>query len=285
MKCSGESWENVALEPGEPIVLIAGRGQYPVIMGSRILKAGHPLSVIAVDDEVDVQWKSSMEASWYEISIGQLGRLLHLLKKIGARHAIMAGQVKPKKLFRGMFPDLKAITLLAKLKQRNAATIFRAIAEEIEKVGVHLLDSRTFMEEDLATMGKMTSFKCSVHEEEVAFGMNIAKKVASLDIGQSVIVRKGTVIAVEDFLGTDRLIERVAEYQLSHMTFVKVTRHEQDFRFDVPVFGMRTIEKIEASGIQNVVLEAGKVIILNKSEVVQYANAHRITIQGAEIEK
>ena len=115
--------------------------------------------------------------------------------------------------------------------------------------------------------------------------MNIAKKVASLDIGQSVIVRKGTVIAVEDFFGTDRLIERVAEYQLSHMTFVKVTRHEQDFRFDVPVFGMRTIEKIEASGIQNVVLEAGKVIILNKSEVVQYANAHRITIQGAEIEK
>jgi DUF1009 family protein len=269
------------LPSGSCVALIAGRGIYPILCAQNIIAASHELAVVAVDDGVDAEWFDSLpKQNAIKISVGQLAKLLRALKRFGAKFAVMAGQVKPKKLFHGMIPDLKAMLLLASLKERNAASIFGGIAEEIENVGVKLLDSRFFMESELATPGPMSCSRITVEEEDLRFGIRTAREIARLDIGQSVVVRKGTVIAVEDFAGTDDLIDRVGKFNLNDAIFVKTSKRDQDFRFDVPIFGMQTLEKLRKVRIKHVALESQKVIILEKERVLGEAKKCGIGIVG-----
>ena len=267
-------------DPRRPIALIAGRGSYPLITAAAIRKAGVPLRLIAMDDETSPELFASFHPSdRLTLNVGQIGKMLSALKDFGSGYALMAGQVKPKKLFHGLSPDLKAASILFSLKRRNAETIFGAIAAEIEKLGVTLLDARAFIDDQLATAGAMTG-KLGIEDEYVQHGIHIAREMARLDIGQGCVVRKGTVLAVEAFEGTDDMLRRAGTFKTDETLFVKTVKLRQDFRFDVPVFGQRTLETMHEAGLGAAALEAGKVIVLDKPAVLQQAKAWRIALHG-----
>jgi DUF1009 family protein len=206
--------------------------------------------------------------------------MLDALKDFGAGYALMAGQVKPKRLFHGLVPDLKAAQILFSLKRRNAETIFGAIAAEIEKTGVTLLDARAFIDDQMATPGAMTGVRLPIEEEYLLHGVSIAREIARLDIGQGCVVRKGTVLAVEAFEGTDAMLLRAGSFKTDETLFVKTVKARQDFRFDVPVFGLRTLETMREAGITAGALEAGKVILLDRAAVLKQAQAWQIALHG-----
>jgi DUF1009 family protein len=263
-----------------PIALIAGRGSYPVITAAAIRAAGVPLRLIAMDDETEPALIASFpETERITLNVGQVGKMLDALKNFGAGYALMAGQVKPKKLFHGLVPDLKAASILFSLKRRNAETIFGAIAAEIEKLGVTLLDARAFIDAQLATLGAMNG-KLGTDDEYLQHGILIAREIARLDIGQGCVVRKGTVLAVEAFEGTDDMLRRAGTFKADETLFVKTVKARQDFRFDVPVFGLRTLETMHEAGLAAAALEAGKVIVLDKPAVLKQAKAWGIALHG-----
>jgi UDP-2,3-diacylglucosamine hydrolase len=234
------------LPPGfdarRPVALIAGRGNYPLITAAAIRRAGVPLRLIAMDDETSPELVAGVPAAErVSLNVGQIGKMLSTLKDFGAGYALMAGQVKPQKLFHGLTPDLKAASILFSLKRRNAETIFGAIAAEIEKLGITLLDARAFIDDQLADAGSMTGKKFPIEKEYLDHGIQIAREIARLDIGQGCVVRKGTVLAVEAFEGTDDMLRRAGSFKTDEALFVKTVKHGQDYRFDVPVFGLRTL--------------------------------------------
>jgi len=268
-------------DPRRPVALIAGRGSYPVITATAIRAAGVPVRLIAMDDETEAGLIASFAGSErVSINVGQIGKMLDALKDFGAGYALMAGQVKPKKLFHGLTPDLKAASILFSLKRRNAETIFGAIAQEIEKLGVTLLDARAFIDDQLATPGPMAGPKLPTDQEYLDHGIHIAREMARLDIGQGCVVRKGTVLAVEAFEGTDDMLRRAGTFKTDETLFVKTVKARQDFRFDVPVFGLRTLQTMQEAGIAAAALEAGKVIILEKPAVLKQAKALGISLHG-----
>lgn len=268
-------------DPRRPVALIAGRGSYPVITAAAIRAAGVPLRLIAMDDETSPELLASFpDAERVSINVGQIGRMLDALKTFGAGYALMAGQVKPKKLFHGLTPDLKAAAILFSLKRRNAETIFGAVASEIEKLGVKLLDARAFIDDQMATVGNMSGLKLPTDEEYLQHGIHIAREIARLDIGQGCVVRKGTVLAVEAFEGTDEMLRRAGTFKTDETLFVKTVKARQDFRFDVPVFGLRTLQTMKEAGLSAAALEAGKVIMLEKPAVLKEAKAAGIALVG-----
>lgn len=267
--------------PARPVALIAGRGQYPVILSGAIRQAGVPLRLIAIEDETERPLVESFPANErVEVNAGQLGRLLSAIGDFGAGYAIMAGQVKPKRLFHGLTPDLKAARLLFSLKRRNAETIFGAIAREIEELGVVMLDARAFLDSQLASPGSMTGSKLPTEQEYLDHGVQIAREIARLDIGQGCVVRKGTVLAVEAFEGTDEMLRRAGAFKTDETIFVKAVKPRQDFRFDVPVFGLRTLEIMAEAGMAGAALEAGKVLMLDKPAVIAAARKAGIALHG-----
>jgi DUF1009 family protein len=214
------------------------------------------------------------------VKVGQVGKLLKELKKFDAGYAVMAGQVTPGKLFKGLHPDFKAIRMLAGLDRKNAETIFGAIGEEIEKIGVHLLDARIFMDDDLAEEGAMVKGKEKIEPEHLAHGIEIARENARLDVGQGVVVSRGTVLAVEAFEGTNAMLERAGKFGAKNCLFVKLGKPKQDTRFDVPVFGLQTLEAMKDAGIKNAALESRSVLLLNKGEVIKEAKKLGISVTG-----
>ena len=266
-----------------PVALIAGQGIYPVLIAQAIRRAGVPLRLIAFDEETRPDLIDSFpESERRVIQVGQLGKMLSTLKDYGAGYALMAGQITPRRLFKGLHPDLKAARILFSLKRRNAETIFGAIANEIEALGVHLLDARSFIDDQLASAGCMTGRSFPIDADYVAHGVQIARESARLDIGQGCVVRKGTVLAVEAFEGTDAMIRRAGEFKTDEALFVKTVKARQDYRFDVPCFGLKTLETMREAGLKAAALETGRVILLDKPAVIAQAKSWGIHLLGFE---
>jgi DUF1009 family protein len=166
--------------------------------------------------------------------------------------------------------------MLAGLDRKNAETIFGAIGEEIEKIGVHLLDARVFMDEDLTDEGVVVKGKEKIEPEHLDHGIEIARENARLDVGQGVVVSRGTVLAVEAFEGTNAMLERAGTFGAKNCLFVKLGKPKQDTRFDVPVFGLQTLQTMKKAGIGNAAFESGSVLLLDKPQVE--AEAKKLTI-------
>ena len=212
------------------------------------------------------------------LRVGQLGRLLKFFREQEVHHAIMAGQIAPQNLF-DLRPDAKALLLLAKLKQRNAESIFRAIADELAKAGVKLLPATTFLEHYLARAGLIAGSKLSRREEEdVDLGWTAAKEIARLDIGQTVIVKNGTVVAVEAFEGTNKAIRRGGALADKGAVMVKVGKPNQDMRFDVPVIGLETIRIANETQLRVIAIEAEKTLLLEREAIVDLAKRSGISL-------
>ena len=255
-----------------PIGLIAGKGLYPILMARQIQASGRPLRLISFKGETEASLiESTPKEAHLQIKVGQLGKLLKSLQKLGCRYAVMAGQITPRRLFHGLHPDVKALAILNRLKVKNAETIFGAIAAEIEAINIEMLDARCFMDDHLAHNGLMTSGSLRAEEGYLQHGIDVAKGIAELDVGQGVVVRKGTVLAVEAYEGTDPMLERAGSFKTDGLIFVKTVKRRQDYRFDVPVFGERTLDVMHAAGIQTAALEAGRVLMLDKPALLEKA--------------
>ena len=263
------------------IAVLAGKGVYPQLLIDRLRELEIPVCLMAFEDETAQELIAQFSPNDVEtINVGQLGKLLKSLKKHNAKYAMMAGQITPKKLFKGLKLDLKAMLVMAKLKKKNAETIFGAIADELSKIGVDMLDARTFLDDCLAPKGLCVGSKWSVADCYVEHAMTIARESARLDIGQSCVVARGSVLAVEAWEGTDKMIERAGTFEAKDAIFAKTVKPNQDYRFDVPVIGERTIRKLAQANIQNVVVEADNVILLEKEKVFALAKEHNIKILG-----
>jgi len=269
--------------PLKPVALIAGQGLYPVLVAQALRRAGVPLRLIAFDEETRPDLVASFaEADRRILLVGQLGKMLRALGDFDAGYVYMAGQIAPRRLFRGLHPDLKATRLLLSLKRRNAETIFGAIAAEIERLGIAILDARSFLDDQLATAGPMTGRGFPIERTYLDHGVHIAREIARLDVGQGVVVRKGTVLAVEAFEGTDEMLRRAGGFKTDQALFVKTVKPGQDWRFDVPCFGQRTLETMREAGIAAAALEVGKVIIIDRPAVLEQAHSWGIHLLGFE---
>jgi UDP-2,3-diacylglucosamine hydrolase len=270
-------------DPSRPIVLIAGQGIYPKLVAAAIRRAKVPLRLIAFEEETPPDlYDSFAEADRRRMHVGQLGRMLKTVREFDAGYAFMAGLITPKRLFRGLHPDLKATRLLFSLKRRNAETIFGAVAKEIADLGVTLLDARSFLDDQLALPGPMTGRSFPIEHDYIQHGIQIARECARLDIGQGCVVRKGTVLAVEAFEGTDEMLRRAGSFKTDGALFVKTVKINQDYRFDVPCFGQRTLETMREAGITAAALEAGRVIMLDRAAVIAQAREWGISLLGFE---
>ncbi len=269
-----------------PIGLIAGKGRYPILTAERIRAAGISLRVISFAGETEQSLIDSIPANEHiQIKVGQLGKMLKSLQKLGCRYALMAGQITPRRLFHGLHPDLKALKILNSLRVKNAETIFGAIAAEIEAIDIQMLDARSFLDDQLAHEGLMTSGKLRVEQVDIEHGIHIAKGIAELDVGQGAVVRKGTVLAVEAYEGTDPMLKRAGSFKTDDLIFVKTVKRVQDYRFDVPVFGSRTLEVMHEAGIRTAALEVDRVIILDKDQILDQAKKLKIALVGYRIDK
>jgi DUF1009 family protein len=258
--------------------IIAGNGVYPRLLADSARNAGAKKIVAAAfTNETDPALTQHVDLiEW--MRVGQLSRLLKCFREQQVHHAIMAGQIAPKNLF-DLRPDWKALLLLAKLKQRNAEAIFTAIADELAKIDVDLLPATTFLEDSLAPAGLIAGPKLSRREEEdVDLGWKIAKEITRLDIGQTVIVKNGPIVAVEALEGTNDAIKRGGALARKGAVMVKVAKPNQDMRFDVPVIGVETIRVAAEAKLRVIAIEAGKTLLLERDAIVDFAGRSKISL-------
>jgi DUF1009 family protein len=268
----------LAQAPLHILGIIAGNGVYPRQVARAARKAGVKRIVAAAfQDETDPAIDQHVDlVEW--MRVGQLAKLLNFFRDQKVHHAIMAGQIAPKNLF-DLRPDWKALLLLAKLKQRNAEVIFGALAEELDKADVDLLPATRFLEDCLSSAGLIAGPRLSRREEaDVDFGWTVAKEIARLDIGQTVLVKSGTVLAVEAFEGTNEAIRRGGALARSGAVMIKVAKPNQDMRFDVPVIGVETIRTAAAAKLRVIAIEAGKTLLLEQEQIVDLAAGATISI-------
>ena len=268
------------MQPLDHLGIIAGNGIYPQVLAKAARSAGvKKISAIAFTDETDPNLRELVDQiEW--LRVGELSRLLSVFRGSGVRQAIMAGQIAPRNLFE-LRPDWRALLLLAKLKRRNAESIFSAIALELEKIGVTLLPASTFLDQFLAPNGVIVGPKLSRREKsDVEFGWDIAKQIASLDIGQTIVVKNGTVLAIEGFDGTNETIRRGGLLGGGRAVVIKVSKPNQDMRFDVPVIGRETIGAAAEAKVRVIAVEAGRTLLLERDRVIEAARDASLSIVG-----
>jgi UDP-2,3-diacylglucosamine hydrolase len=264
------------------IGIVAGSGVYPetFIHAARKQCPGVRLVVAAFEGETKPELADLADAVQW-LRVGQLSKLIRFFLREGAAEAVMIGQISPKNLF-DLRPDLRVLMMLARVRERNAEKLFGAIAEELARDGITLLPATTFLEDHLPGPGHVCGPAFGKRQlADAEFGFKIAKQTSALDIGQSIVVRHGTVLAVEAFEGTNACIRRGGELgRGKDVLLVKVSKPNQDFRFDVPVIGPHTIETCAAAGVAGIAIEASRTLLLEKSAVAALCDHHRIGIHA-----
>jgi DUF1009 family protein len=266
------------VEVPDALGIIAGNGVYPRLLADAARRAGVKRIVAAAfTDETDDRLAGKVdEMHW--MRVGQLGKLIACFRSAGVADAIMAGQIAPKNLF-DLRPDWKTLLLLARLKRRNAESIFAAIGDELAHAKITLLPATSFLEDCLAPAGLIAGRKLTRREEDdVDFGFEIAREVSRLDIGQTVIVKNGTVLAVEGFEGTNETIKRGGALGGKNAIMVKVAKPNQDMRFDVPVIGASTMEVAASAHLRVIAVESGRTLLLEREALLELAERSNISV-------
>ncbi|KPK02923.1 MAG: hypothetical protein AMK71_00650 [Nitrospira bacterium SG8_35_4] len=268
--------------------IIAGMGDLPVAVAQEAKKAGYTVIGVALQPPADDSLKSVAD-DFHTISIGRFGGLINLLKKLSVKEAVMAGKVPKSLLYenkKDIIPDLKAVKLLFSLMNRSDDTIMTAVVHELEKNGVTIHDTTKFTKNLLAPEGVLTSNKPSKEQyEDIEFGWSIAKKIGGLDIGQTIVVKNKSVMAVEAIEGTDQAIQRGGLLAGKNAVVIKVSKPEQDMRFDVPAVGADTLASMTGTEARVLALEAGKCIIIDRESFIRKADNAGIVVVGMTEEK
>jgi UDP-2,3-diacylglucosamine hydrolase len=258
--------------------IIAGNGVYPATM-LRAARA-HGVAYVAVAaflEETQPELEKEADA-WDWFRVGHLGKMIKFFKAHQITQVVMVGQIAPKNLWT-LRPDIRTMLMLAKLPRKNAETIFGGIGNELAKDGITLLSAVTFLEEHMPGAGHVAGpVLKEKYLRDAPYGLQIAKEVSRLDIGQTVVVKKGTVLAVEGFEGTNECILRGGPLGRGEATVAKVSKPNQDMRFDVPVVGPHTIETCAKAGVRVLVVEAGMTLLLERERVEQLCQAHGVSV-------
>jgi hypothetical protein len=268
-------------ESSKTLGLIAGTGELPRVIVSEAKKMGYRVVAIALQPPADESLKPFAD-EFHKVHIGRLGGLIRLLKKLSITEAVMAGKVPKNLLYKkDIIPDLRAINLLFSLKDHSDDTIMQAIVKELEKEGINLLKTTIFTKNFIAPEGVLTYKKPSKTEwRDIEFGWKIAKGIGQLDIGQTVVVRDMAVIAVEAIEGTDETIKRGGSLVKKGAIVIKVSKPQQDMRFDVPVVGTNTLHSMKKASAKVLAIEAGKCIIIDREKFIKEANRAGIAVIG-----
>jgi DUF1009 family protein len=262
----------------DSIGVIAGNGIYPSTFIAAARKTGMKRIVMAAfENETEPAVVDQADSvGWFRV--GQLGKMLAFFSKEDVKQAIMVGQIAPKNLF-DLMPDFRTLMVLARLKERNAESLFGAVAGEMDKEGITLLPATTFLEDLMPGEGEVFGPKLrSRRWEDARFGFRIAKESSRLDIGQTVVVKKGTVLAVEAFEGTNAAVKRGGSLGKGGATMVKVSKPNQDMRFDVPVVGPDTIRTASEAGVDVIAIEAGKTLVLGREDVESLCGRLKVSL-------
>src|SRR5437016_2794882 len=263
--------------------LIAGNGKFPFLVIEGAKRAGAAVAVAAIREETDPEIESIADSvTW--VSIGQLGKMLRFFKKEGVEKAIMAGQVKHVQIFSSAVPDVRMLKMLLRLPRRNTDALIGAVAGELASEGIELIDSTYFLKDQLPEVGALTRRTPDDQEQsDIEYGLEIAKEIARLDLGQTIVVRDRACVAIEAMEGTDAVIRRAGELVRGRLTVVKIAKPDQDMRFDVPVVGVPTVESMIAAGATCLRLTAGKTLIFDREAMIELANKSKIAIGAALI--
>ncbi len=261
--------------------LIAGNGRFPILALEEARKLGHDVVVIAIEQEASPEVERLASRS-YRISIGQLGKLIELLKAEAITEVVMAGQVKHTQLFSAIKPDWRLAKLLMSLKQRNTDALIGGVADELAKEGIRLGDSTALLKPLLAGEGPLTRRKPSKEEtRDIEYGRRVANALSSFDIGQSVAICDGACVAVEAMEGTDAMLRRAASLVNGRaLRLVKASRRRKHLLFDVPVAGPNTVDVMVETGTTVLAVDAGRTLLLDRAEMLVRANAAGLAIMG-----
>jgi DUF1009 family protein len=268
---------NLALDS---IGFIAGSRSLPLEFARLARAAGvKRIFAVAAEGETDPVLATLVdEIVW--LNVGQLGKMISTFTSRGIKHCVMAGQLAPKNLF-DLRPDLRAMGILFRLKEKNAHTLFGAVADELKKDGVELVDATPWLTPLMPQTGFALGPKLSAEQKaDVEFGFRIAKEVSKLEIGQMVVVKNGTVLAVEGFEGTDKCLMRGGELAGKHggAIAVKVAKLNHDMRFDVPCIGAQTFETCAAAKVSVFAMESGKSLLLEREACEKLAKENKISV-------
>ncbi len=264
--------------------LIAGNGRFPFLVLEGARAQGVEMVVAAIKEETAPEIEQqSARVEW--IGVGHLGGLIRFFKREQVTHAIMAGQVKHHQIFRlNALPDLRMVRMLARLTTKNTDSLIGAVASELAREGITLVDSTTFLQPLLAGEGVLTRRAPTKEERaDIEYGLNVAREIARLDLGQTIAVKDRAVVAIEAMEGTDAVITRAGEITL-HRPFVviKVAKPDQDLRFDVPVIGVPTIETIKRAGATAIHVTSNKTLLFDRDELISLADKYRLSVIGGQ---
>jgi DUF1009 family protein len=261
--------------------IISGMGELPKAISFEAKSKGYRVIAVGLEPLADRNLSDYADEVRF-VNVGRLGEIIETLKRAGARDVVMAGKVPKSLLYRSKItPDLRAIKLLFTLKDRSDDTILLAIADELEKEGLRLINTTEFCSSILTPEGLLTEEGLSDDEwKDVRFGWDMAKEIGRLDIGQTVVVKNQAVMAVEAIEGTDEAIRRGGLYAGGGAVVVKVSKPSQDMRFDVPVAGMNTLKAMIEAGARVLALEARKTILLQRDRLIKEADEAGISVIG-----
>jgi UDP-2,3-diacylglucosamine hydrolase len=261
--------------------LIAGNGKFPFLVLEGARRAGVSLAVAAIKEETDPSIERVAESlTW--VGIGQLGKMIRFFKREGVERAIMAGQVRHVQIFSGALPDVRMLRMLISLPRRNTDALIGGVADELAREGIELIDSTFFIKDSLPAEGVLTKRAPSERERgDIEYGLEVAREIARLDLGQTIVVRARACVAVEAMEGTDACIRRAGSLARGRLAVVKVAKPNQDMRFDVPVVGVPTVEAMVEAGATCLCVTAGKTLIFDRAEMLALAERHRISVIAA----
>ena len=265
--------------------LIAGNGRFPFLLADNARKQGVEVVAVALEDEASPELEQHV-AKLHWASIAKLGRVIKLLKDEGITQAVMAGGVTKAKLYQRfslkLIPDIRTMGVLYKRsRDHRDHTLLAAVADEFVAEGIEFRNTLEFLGDHIAHEGCMTKRQPTERErDDVEFGWGVGKAIAEMQIGQTLVVKDKCVVAVEAVEGTDAAVQRGGELARGDAVVIKLSRPNQDFRFDVPTIGTRTIDTLKAAGVSALAVEADKTLMLDKPEVIAAADACRIAIVG-----
>ncbi|MFA6174827.1 MAG: UDP-2,3-diacylglucosamine diphosphatase LpxI [Kiritimatiellales bacterium] len=264
-------------ETPETLALIAGRADYPLLL-ARAARARGVKRIIAIAFKGETRREIAQvadEVIWLHVG---LGPMLEVLRQCGARHAVMAGQIKPSNIFR-LGLDKALLDLLKSLPVKNAHTVLGGITAEIEKTGVQLLPASSFMQDYMPAAGLLTIRAPDARElNDIQIGRRVIKDTSHLDIGQTVVVKEGMILAVEAFEGTNKAIQRGGKLGGRGAVVVKVPKVGHDMRFDIPIIGKWTLKSLKKAKATCLAIEADGAILLHKDELIAQADAMNLAV-------
>ncbi|MGC2530763.1 MAG: UDP-2,3-diacylglucosamine diphosphatase LpxI [Candidatus Acidiferrum sp.] len=261
--------------------LIAGNGRFPFLVLEGARSQGIEMAVIALKEEASPELESNTNRLHW-VSLGELSKAIDLMHREGVTQAVMAGQVKHNKIFSAIRPDWKLAKLLFSLPRKSTDALIGGVAKVLQEEGIQLVDSTLFLKPLLPEPGVLTRRAPNAQESaDITYGHSVARQIAGMDIGQTVVVCDQACVAVEAMEGTDETIARAARFaEGKPLVVVKVSKPGQDLRFDVPVVGLPTIEQMKSSRATALAVDAGRTLLFDRQKLIELADAADIAIQA-----